>query len=62
MYVLYLLEVLVVVDVLPLSGILESIAPYVLPDGIDDVRPLGSVDAKQTSQLTGQFVLDGLQY
>ncbi len=55
-----LLEILVVVDVFPFCGILESIATYVLPHSIDDVRSLGRVNAQQTSKLAGQLILDRL--
>lgn len=57
----YLLEVFVVVDVLSLCGILQPVATDVLPHGIDDIRPLGRVDAQQASQFAGQLVLNRLE-
>ncbi len=57
----YLLEVLVVVDELPLRGVLQSVAAYVLPHCVDDVGSLGRVDTQQPSKLTGQLVLDRLE-
>lgn len=41
----HLLEVLVIVNVLPLSGVLQSVATDILPNSIDNVRTLGSMDA-----------------
>lgn len=56
----HLLEVFVVVDVFSLCRVLESVAAYVLPYGIDDVGPLGSVDTKKAGKFAGQLILDRL--
>lgn len=57
----HLLEVFVIIDVFAFRGILESIAPYVLPHSVDDVWPLSRMDTQQPGQLAGQFVLNRLQ-
>lgn len=54
------MKVLVVVDVLAFGGVLEPIATNVLPNSIDDVRPLGCVDSQQPGKFAGELVLDWL--
>ena len=56
-----LLEVFVVIDILPLSRILQSVATDVLPHSIDNIGSLGSVDPQQPRQLARQLVLDRLE-
>ena len=56
----YLLEILVIVDVLSLRRILQPVASNILPHSIDDIRPLCRMNPQEACKLASKLVLDWL--